>query len=116
VIQAVFAGLPVADFDAAIEFYERFFGRPADLVPKDGDSAWQLAEAGWPAPSSPTPRATRSPSRSAARSAARRRANRPSCVAIATPDARFGSRHGVAFAIAIEHTAAAQCPVDEKCM
>jgi predicted enzyme related to lactoylglutathione lyase len=47
VIQAVFAGLPVADFEAAIEFYERFFGRPADLVPKDGDSAWQLAEPGW---------------------------------------------------------------------
>ena len=46
-IEAVFAGLPVADFDAAIDFYERFFGRPADLVPKEGDSAWQLAGSGW---------------------------------------------------------------------
>ena len=46
-IKAVFAGLPVADFDAAIDFYERFFGRPADLVPKEGDSAWQLAGPGW---------------------------------------------------------------------
>ena len=46
-IQAVFAGLPVADFDAAIEFYERLFGRPADLVPKEGDSAWRLADPGW---------------------------------------------------------------------
>ena len=46
-IEAVFAGVPVADFDAAIDFYERFFGRPADLVPKEGDSAWQLAGAGW---------------------------------------------------------------------
>ena len=46
-IEAVFAGLPVADFDAAIDFYERFFGRPADLVPKEGDSAWQLAGPGW---------------------------------------------------------------------
>ena len=45
--QAVFAGLPVADFDAAIEFYERFFGRAADLVPKEGDSAWQLAGPAW---------------------------------------------------------------------
>ncbi len=46
-IEAVFAGLPVADFDAAIDFYERLFGRPADLVPKEGDSAWQLAGPGW---------------------------------------------------------------------
>ncbi len=46
-IEAVFAGLPVADFDAAIDFYERFFGRPADLVPKEGDSAWQIAGPGW---------------------------------------------------------------------
>lgn len=45
-ITEVFAGLPVADFDAAIDFYERFFGRPADLVPKEGDSAWQLADSG----------------------------------------------------------------------
>jgi predicted enzyme related to lactoylglutathione lyase len=47
VIEAVFAGLAVADFDRAIDFYERFFGREADLVPKEGDSAWQAAGQGW---------------------------------------------------------------------
>jgi hypothetical protein len=43
----VFAGVPVADFAAARVWYERFAGRPPDLVPHDREAAWQLTETGW---------------------------------------------------------------------
>jgi catechol 2,3-dioxygenase-like lactoylglutathione lyase family enzyme len=43
----VFAGLPVADFDAARAWYERLLGRPPDLVAHATDVAWQLTESGW---------------------------------------------------------------------
>jgi hypothetical protein len=38
----VFAGIPVADFDAALPWYERFAARPPDLVPHSREAAWQL--------------------------------------------------------------------------
>jgi predicted enzyme related to lactoylglutathione lyase len=43
----LFAGIPVADRDAAIEWYARFFGRPPDLVPNDREAAWRLTDSGW---------------------------------------------------------------------
>jgi catechol 2,3-dioxygenase-like lactoylglutathione lyase family enzyme len=43
----VFAGIPVADYPAAVPWYERLFGRPADMHPHDSEAAWQLAGAGW---------------------------------------------------------------------
>jgi hypothetical protein len=43
----VFAGIPVADFDAALPWYERFAARPPDLVPHSREAAWQLTETGW---------------------------------------------------------------------
>ncbi|HEX2103314.1 MAG TPA: VOC family protein [Solirubrobacteraceae bacterium] len=43
----LFAGVPVADLDAARGWYERLLGRPPDLVPNASEVAWQLAEAGW---------------------------------------------------------------------
>src|SRR5947208_11226529 len=43
----VFAGLPVADFDAARAWYERLLGRPPDLVAHETDVAWQLTDSGW---------------------------------------------------------------------
>ena len=42
----VFAGLPVADHEAALEFYERLLGRPPDRIPTDGDAVWHLSETG----------------------------------------------------------------------
>jgi predicted enzyme related to lactoylglutathione lyase len=44
----LFAGVPVANFTAASGWYERFFGRPPDVVPSPGrEVMWQVAEAGW---------------------------------------------------------------------
>jgi predicted enzyme related to lactoylglutathione lyase len=46
-ITHVFAGVPVADFDTARTWYERFAGRPPDLVPHSREAAWQFTETGW---------------------------------------------------------------------
>ena len=43
----VFAGIPVADRDSAVSWYERLVGRPPDLVPNDDEAAWRLTETGW---------------------------------------------------------------------
>lgn len=43
----LFAALPVADYPGALAWYERFTGRPPDLVPNDTESCWQVAEGGW---------------------------------------------------------------------
>lgn len=43
----VFAGIAVADYGSARTWYERFFGRPPDLVPNDNEAAWQLTGGGW---------------------------------------------------------------------
>jgi predicted enzyme related to lactoylglutathione lyase len=45
--EVLFAGLAVDDLDAALAWYERFFGRAPDLVPNDTEAAWQLATGGW---------------------------------------------------------------------
>ncbi|MEP6953937.1 MAG: VOC family protein [Solirubrobacteraceae bacterium] len=37
----------MADFPAARDFYERLFGRAPDMLPKDGEAAWQLSGPGW---------------------------------------------------------------------
>jgi len=43
----VFAGIPVADRDAGRTWYERFVGRPPDLIPNDDEAAWRLTGTGW---------------------------------------------------------------------
>jgi predicted enzyme related to lactoylglutathione lyase len=43
----VFAGMAVTDYAAAEDWYERLFGRPADMHPNDHEAVWQLAEGGW---------------------------------------------------------------------
>ena len=42
----VFAGLPVCDYAASREFYERLMGRPPDVLPHDREAVWQLADGG----------------------------------------------------------------------
>ena len=44
-IEHAFTGLPVTDLDSAIDWYERLFGRPPDMVPHDDEAVWQLAGA-----------------------------------------------------------------------
>jgi catechol 2,3-dioxygenase-like lactoylglutathione lyase family enzyme len=43
----VFAAIPVADRNAAVDWYTRLAGRPPDLVPNQDEAAWQLTETGW---------------------------------------------------------------------
>ena len=42
----VFAGIPVADHEAALEWYERLLGRPPDRSPTEDEAVWELTDAG----------------------------------------------------------------------
>ena len=42
-----FTGLPVADLDSALAWYERLAGRPPDLIPNESEAAWQLTDTAW---------------------------------------------------------------------
>lgn len=41
-ITYTFAGLPVADYSAAYDWYARLLGRPADVFPHDTEAVWRL--------------------------------------------------------------------------
>ena len=43
----LFAGIAVADYPAARAWYERLFGRPADMLPHETEAAWHLSDTGW---------------------------------------------------------------------
>jgi len=45
-VSYLFAGLAVANRDAAAAWYERLLGRPADMLPNDDEAAWQLTGSG----------------------------------------------------------------------
>ncbi len=40
----LFAGIPVADYAAAREWYTRLFGSPPAFFPNDTEAVWELAE------------------------------------------------------------------------
>jgi catechol 2,3-dioxygenase-like lactoylglutathione lyase family enzyme len=46
-ITHVFASVPVADRDSAVEWYERLLGRPPELIPNQDEAAWRLTDTGW---------------------------------------------------------------------
>jgi glyoxalase/bleomycin resistance protein/dioxygenase superfamily protein len=46
-IDLLFAGVPTAGYLAAVEWYERFFGRPADVLVKDDECMWRVVGEGW---------------------------------------------------------------------
>ena len=46
-VEVLFAAVTVADLDAAVAWYARLFGRPADIVPNDNEVMWRLADAAW---------------------------------------------------------------------
>ena len=46
-VSHVFAGIPVADYDAALAWYERLLGRPPDVIVTDNEAMWQVANTGW---------------------------------------------------------------------
>ncbi len=40
----LFAGVPVADYTAALKWYERLLGFPPAFFPHDTEAVWELAE------------------------------------------------------------------------
>jgi predicted enzyme related to lactoylglutathione lyase len=46
-INVLFAGIPVADLDRAIDWYERLFGAPPDMAPNDTERTWRLTDQSW---------------------------------------------------------------------
>jgi glyoxylase I family protein len=47
-VDHVLAVIPVADFEAAHDWYERLFGRPADNLPMEGRLVeWRVTDSGW---------------------------------------------------------------------
>jgi predicted enzyme related to lactoylglutathione lyase len=46
-INHVFAGIAVADYDSALAWYKRFFGRSPDVIVTENESMWQVAGTGW---------------------------------------------------------------------
>ena len=40
----LFAGIPVADYAAALKWYERLLGAPPTFFPNDTEAVWELAE------------------------------------------------------------------------
>jgi predicted enzyme related to lactoylglutathione lyase len=45
--KVLFASLPVKDFKTARAWYERFFGRPADVVAHEHEVMWQVTDGAW---------------------------------------------------------------------
>lgn len=43
----LFAGVAVTEFDAAVTWFARLFGRPADIIVKDDEVMWRIADAAW---------------------------------------------------------------------
>jgi hypothetical protein len=46
-MDVLFAGIAVADFGAALAWYEQLLERPADLIVKDDEVMWRITDAAW---------------------------------------------------------------------
>jgi catechol 2,3-dioxygenase-like lactoylglutathione lyase family enzyme len=46
-VGVLFACVPVSDFKAAQAWYERFFGRAADVVAHENEVMWRVTDGGW---------------------------------------------------------------------
>jgi len=40
----LFAGIPVTDYSAALDWYQRLFGSPPSYFPNDTEAVWKIAE------------------------------------------------------------------------
>lgn len=45
-ITHLFAGIPTADFDRRLSWYECFLQRPPDRLPTASEAVWRLADGG----------------------------------------------------------------------
>jgi hypothetical protein len=43
-MDVLLAGIAVANFGAALAWYDRLFGRPADIVVKDDEVMWRISD------------------------------------------------------------------------
>jgi catechol 2,3-dioxygenase-like lactoylglutathione lyase family enzyme len=46
-VKTAFTGVPVTSLDAGRDFFERLFGRPADVEVAVDEVMWRLAESAW---------------------------------------------------------------------
>jgi predicted enzyme related to lactoylglutathione lyase len=46
-VDVLFAAIPVDDFGAAHAWYQRFFGRPPDVMAHEHEVMWQVTDHGW---------------------------------------------------------------------
>jgi predicted enzyme related to lactoylglutathione lyase len=46
-IEVLFAAVSVADFESALDWYTRLFGRPPDITPHETEVMWQILEGAW---------------------------------------------------------------------
>ncbi len=46
-MEVLFASVPVAALDAALGWYEKLFGRVADIVPNETEAMWRVTSKGW---------------------------------------------------------------------
>ena len=43
----VFTGVAVADYESAVPWYRRLFGRPEDIVVNDHEVMWRITDSAW---------------------------------------------------------------------
>jgi catechol 2,3-dioxygenase-like lactoylglutathione lyase family enzyme len=46
-IEVLFAAVSVADFDGALDWYSRLFGRPPDITVHENEVMWRILEGAW---------------------------------------------------------------------
>jgi hypothetical protein len=46
-IDVLFAGVQVANFTLAVDWYSRLFGRPPDMVVNDDEVMWRTSDTAW---------------------------------------------------------------------
>ncbi len=46
-IDVAFTGVPVSTLPAGRDFFERLFGRPADVVASEEEEMWRVTESAW---------------------------------------------------------------------
>jgi catechol 2,3-dioxygenase-like lactoylglutathione lyase family enzyme len=46
-VEVAFTGVPVSELEAGRGFFERLFGRPADILVADDEVMWRVSESAW---------------------------------------------------------------------
>lgn len=46
-VDILFSSIPVSNFDAGVEWYERLFGRSCDVVVHETEVMWRFSDSAW---------------------------------------------------------------------